>query len=57
MSGLEAAEEFVQAVQNLLRQSLGDLVLVLAAALKQGGEPLVAGQCQQALFGQQQAQR
>ena len=51
VSGLEAAEELVQAVQNLLREALGNLVLVLAAALEQGGEPLVAGQCQQALFG------
>ena len=51
VSGLEAAEELVQSVQNLLRETLGDLVLVLAAAFEQGGEPLVAGQCEQPLFG------
>ena len=51
MSGLEAAEELVQGMEHLLRETLGDLVLVLAAAFEQGGEPLVAGQCQQALFG------
>ena len=57
MSGLEATEELVQGVKHLLREALGNLVLVLAAAFKQGGEPLVARQRQQALLGKQQAQR
>ena len=51
MSGLEAAKELVQGVQHLLREALGHLVLVLAAAFEQGGETLLAGQRQQALFG------
>ena len=38
VSGLEAAEELVQGVQHLLREALGNLVLVLATAFKQGGE-------------------
>ena len=46
MSALEAAEELVQGVQNLLREPLGNLVLVLSTAVEQGSEPLVAGQCQ-----------
>ena len=57
MCGLEAAEELVQGMEHLLRETLGDFVLVLAAAFEQGGEPLVAGQCQQPLFGQQQTER
>ena len=51
VSGLEAAEDLVQGVQNLLRETLGNLILVLAAAFEQRGEPLVARQCQQPLFG------
>ena len=42
VSALEAAEEFVQSVQHLLGKALGNLVLVLAAAFEQGGEPLFA---------------
>ena len=51
MSGLEAAEDLVQGVQHLLGEALGYLVLVFAAAFEEGGETLLAGQRQQALFG------
>ena len=51
VSGLEATEELVQGVKHLLGEALGNLVLVLAAAFEQGGETLLAGQRQQALFG------
>ena len=52
VSGLEAAEELVHGVQHLLREALGNLVLVLATAFEQGGEPLVARQRQKALLGE-----
>ena len=56
VSDLNATQEFIQRMEHLLGESLRDLVLVLAAALEQSGETLLAWQRQQALFGEEQAQ-
>ena len=44
VGSLESAQQFVKCVQYLLGQLLTDLVLVLAAVLKEGGEALCTRQ-------------
>ena len=56
MGGLEPAHELVERVQHLLGKAFAHLVLVLAAVLQQRREPLVAGQCEEALLGEEQAE-
>ena len=57
MSGLEAAQELVERVQDLLGEALAHLVLVLAAVLEQGGEALRARQAQEPGLAEEQAHR
>ena len=54
---LEAAQEFVERVEHLLREPLADLVLVLAAVIEQGGQAFTPGERQEPTFGQQQTHR
>ena len=56
MSGLEAAQELIQGVQDLLLgQAFADLVLVLAAVLQQGGEALRPRHAQEPGLAEEQA--
>ena len=57
VSGLEAAQELVEGVQDLLGQAFADLVLVLAAVLEQGGEALRARHAQEPGLSEEQAHR
>ena len=43
-------------MHHLLREALAHLVLVLAAVLEEGGEPLGAGQREEALLGEEEAE-
>ena len=54
VGGLEPAHELVERVQHLLGKAFAHLVLVLAAVLEERREPLVAGQCEEALLGEEQ---
>ncbi len=56
VGGLEAAQQHIERVEHLLGQSLTDLILELAARLQQRSQALLAGQGQQALLAEQQAQ-
>ena len=56
MGGLEPAQKLVERVHHLLGETLAHLVLVLAAVFQERGEPLAAGQCEEALLGKQQAE-
>ena len=56
MGGLEPAQKLVERVHHLLGEALAHLVLVLAAVFEERGEPLAAGQCEEALLGEQQAE-
>ena len=51
---LEAAEEFVERVQDLLGEQDGDGALVFAAALEDGGEPRGVGQRRRAAGDEEQ---
>ncbi len=51
---LEAAEEFVEGVQHLLGEALGDLVLEFPAVGEERGEALVARKGQEPPFAEQQ---
>ena len=53
MGGLEPAQKLVERVHHLLGEALAHLVLVLAAVFQERGEPLAAGQCEEALLGEQ----
>ena len=53
MGGLEPAHKLVERVHHLLGETLAHLVLVLAAVFQERGEPLAAGQCEEALLGEQ----
>lgn len=55
MGGLEPAQQLVEGVQDLFRQALADLVLVLAALLQQSGETLGPTDAQKPVLAQQQA--
>ena len=57
VGGLKSAQEFVECVQHLLGQLLTDLVLELAAVLKEGAEALRARQRQEPRLAEEQAQR
>ena len=56
MGGLEPAQKLVERVHHLLGEALAHLVLVLAAVFQERGEPLAAGQCEEALLGEQHAE-
>ena len=56
MSGLESAHKLVERVHHLLGETFAHLVLVLAAVFQESGEPLAAGQCEEALLGEEQAE-
>ena len=56
MGGLESPDELVEGVHHLLGEALADLVLVLAAVLEEGGEPLGARQREEALLGEEEAE-
>ena len=56
MGGLEPPDEFVEGVHHLLGETLAHLVLVLAAVLEEGGEPLGARQREEALLGEEEAE-
>ena len=56
-AALEPAHELVERVQHLLGKAFAHLVLVLAAVLEERREPLVAGQCKEALLGEEQTKR
>ena len=53
MGGLEPTQKLVERVHHLLGEALAHLVLVLAAVLQESGEPLAAGQREEALLGEQ----
>ena len=55
--GLEAAQQLVERVQDLLGEPLADLVLELAAVVEQRSEALRARQRQEAALAEQQPQR
>ena len=56
MGGLEPPDELVEGVHHLLCETLAHLVLVLAAVLEEGGEPLGARQREEALLGEEEAE-
>ena len=56
VGGLEPPDELVEGVHHLLGEALAHLVLVLAAVLEEGGEPLRARQGEEALFGEEEAE-
>ena len=56
VGGLEPADELVEGVHHLFREALAHLVLVLAAVIEEGGEPLRARQGEEALFGEEEAE-
>ena len=43
-------------MHHLFGEALAHFVLVLAAVLEEGGEPLVPGESEEALFGEEQAE-
>jgi hypothetical protein len=57
VGGLEAAQELIERVQDLLGQALADLVLELAAVLQQRRQTLRPRQTEQARLAQEQAER
>ena len=52
VGGLEPPDELVEGVHHLFREPFAHLVLVLAAVLEEGGEPLGARQREEALLGE-----
>ena len=56
MGGLEPSDELVEGVHHLLGETLADLVLVFAAVLEEGGEPLGARQREETLLGEEEAE-
>ena len=55
VSGLEPPQQFVEGVQDLLRQPFADLVLVLAALLQESREAIRPTHAQKPALAQQQA--
>ena len=56
MGGLEPAQKLVERVHHLLGKTFAHLVLILSAILQESGEPLVARQCEETLFREEQAE-
>ena len=56
MGGPEPPEQLVEGVQHLFREAFAHLVLLLAAVLEEGGEPLAARQREETLFGEEEAE-
>ena len=56
VGGLEPAKKLVERVHHLLREALAHFVLISAAVLQKGGEPLGAWQCEKSLLGEEQAE-